>query len=99
MQLIRELNIVLPGDIYPTLLPIGTEVSGSVAQTAIEAGCVEGEESANWAAKAADDIRIAAEAEVAELEKVAIAAVAAFEAAGAALAGPPAPASKPKATK
>ena len=98
MKLIKELNIALPGDVYPTLLAVGTEVSGAVAQTAIEAGCVEGEESANWAAKALDDQRIAAEAEVAELEKLAIATVAAFEAARDALVAVE-PAAKPKAPK
>lgn len=67
MKLIKELNIALPGDVYPTLLPVGTEVTGEVAQAAIQAGCVEGDESAAWAAKAAEDACRAVEAELMEL--------------------------------
>ena len=100
MQLIKELNIALPGDIYPTLLPVGTEVTGVVAEAAIQAGCVEGEESEAWAAKAEDDRRIAVQAELIELGRVAELALKAVADKQAELeAMSPAPAVKPKATK
>lgn len=100
MKLIKELNIALPGDVYPTLLPVGTEVSGAVAGTAIQAGCVEGEESEAWAAKAADDQRHVVEAELIELGRVAELALKAVAEKQAELgAMSPAPAAEPKALK
>jgi hypothetical protein len=41
IKLTKDLNIVLPGDVYPTLLEKGAEVDGEVAEVAIAAGCAK----------------------------------------------------------
>ena len=43
-KLTADLTIVVPGDVYPTNLEAGTEVSGRVAEVAARLGLLEGVE-------------------------------------------------------
>jgi len=51
-KLTRDFSIVLPGNVYPTLIEAGKNVEGDVAEKAAAAGCIAKHPTVNETRKA-----------------------------------------------